>query len=401
MNALQKIWCRTYQAVMKAATPLLPWREPELLEFENGTRGLGAFVRNKGYAKMLVVTGPNVYKKGLADELIMGLEENGVKYALFNRVVNNPTIDNIEEAYALYKAEGCDSIVALGGGSPMDLAKVVGARAAKPNKSVKKMKGLLKIMKRIPDLYAIPTTAGSGSETTIAAVVSDSKTHEKYPINDLSLIPRYAILDPKLTAALPPSTTATTGMDALTHAVEAYIGRSNTKKTKESAEKAVKLIFDNLLKAYEHGDDIEARRNMQRASYYAGVAFTRAYVGYVHALAHALGGFYGTPHGLANSVLLPVVLEYYGESAHKPLARLAEITGICTDKDDDAAKATKFIDRIKEMNVLMDIPSNIDGIKPEDVPEMAKRAAAEGNPLYPVPRLLGEDELAKIYGLIM
>ena len=401
MNDLQKIWCRTYQTVMKAATPLLPWREPELLEFENGTRGLGAFVRNKGYAKMLVVTGPNVYKKGLADELIRGLEENGVKYALFNRVVNNPTIDNIEEAYALYKAEGCDSIVALGGGSPMDLAKVVGARAAKPNKSVKKMKGLLKIMKRIPDLYAIPTTAGSGSETTIAAVVSDSKTHEKYPINDLSLIPRYAILDPKLTVALPPSTTATTGMDALTHAVEAYIGRSNTKKTKESAEKAVKLIFDNLLKAYEHGDDIEARRNMQRASYYAGVAFTRAYVGYVHALAHALGGFYGTPHGLANSVLLPVVLEYYGESAYKPLARLAEITGICTDKDDDAAKATKFIDRIKEMNALMDIPSNIDGIKPEDVPEMAKRAAAEGNPLYPVPRLLGEDELAKIYGLIM
>lgn len=401
MNALQKIWCRAYQTVMKAATPLLPWREPELLEFENGTRGLGAFVRNKGYAKMLVVTGPNVYKKGLADELIRGLDENGVKYALFNRVVNNPTIDNIEEAYALYKAEGCDSIVALGGGSPMDLAKVVGARAAKPNKSVKKMKGLLKIMKRIPDLYAIPTTAGSGSETTIAAVVSDSKTHEKYPINDLSLIPRYAILDPKLTVALPPSTTATTGMDALTHAVEAYIGRSNTKKTKESAEKAVKLIFDNLLKAYEHGDDIEARRNMQRASYYAGVAFTRAYVGYVHALAHALGGFYGTPHGLANSVLLPVVLEYYGESAYKPLARLAEITGICTDKDDDAAKATKFIDRIKEMNALMDIPSNIDGIKPEDVPEMAKRAAAEGNPLYPVPRLLGEDELAKIYGLIM
>ena len=140
---------------------------------------------------------------------------------------------------------------------------------------------------------------------------------------------------------------------------------------------------------------------MQRASYYAGVAFTRAYVGYVHALAHALGGFYGTPHGLANSVLLPVVLEYYGESAHKPLARLAEITGICIDKDDDAAKATKFIDRIKEMNALMDIPSNIDGIKPEDVPEMAKRAAAEGNPLYPVPKLLGEDELAKIYGLIM
>ena len=140
---------------------------------------------------------------------------------------------------------------------------------------------------------------------------------------------------------------------------------------------------------------------MQTASYYAGVAFTRAYVGYVHALAHALGGFYGTPHGLANSVLLPVVLEYYGESAHKPLARLAEIGGICSEGDDDAAKATKFIEKIKEMNAAMLIPSVIDGIDPKDVPEMAKRAAAEGNPLYPVPRLLGADELEKIYGLIM
>ena len=400
MYAFQKLWCRTFQTVMKYASAVLPWREPEILDLNGGTRGLGAFVKTKGYKKVFVVTGPNVYKRGLADELIKGLEENGVPYALFNRVVNNPTIDNIEEAFALYRSEGCDAIIALGGGSPMDLAKVVGARAAKPNKPVKKMKGLLKIMKRIPDLYAIPTTAGSGSETTLAAVVSDSVTHEKYPINDLSIIPRYAILDPRLTTALPPQTTATTGMDALTHAVEAYIGRSNTKKTKESAEKAVKLIFDNLLTAYEHGDDLEARRNMQTASYYAGVAFTRAYVGYVHALAHALGGFYGTPHGLANSVLLPVVLEYYGESAHKPLARLAEIVGICSEGD-DAAKATKFIEKIKEMNAAMLIPSVIDGIDPKDVPEMAKRAAAEGNPLYPVPRLLGADELEKIYGLIM
>lgn len=401
MNAFQKLWCRAFQTVMKYAGAVLPWREPEILDLNGGTRGLGAFVKTKGYKKVFVVTGPNVYKRGLADELIKGLEENGVPYALFNRVVNNPTIDNIEEAFALYRSEGCDAIIALGGGSPMDLAKVVGARAAKPNKPVKKMKGLLKIMKRIPDLYAIPTTAGSGSETTLAAVVSDSVTHEKYPINDLSIIPRYAILDPRLTTALPPQTTATTGMDALTHAVEAYIGRSNTKKTKESAEKAVKLIFDNLLTAYEHGDDLEARRNMQTASYYAGVAFTRAYVGYVHALAHALGGFYGTPHGLANSVLLPVVLEYYGESAHKPLARLAEIVDICSEGDDDAAKATKFIEKIKEMNAAMLIPSVIDGIDPKDVPEMAKRAAAEGNPLYPVPRLLGADELEKIYGLIM
>lgn len=400
MNIFQRLWCRTFQTVMKTASPLLPWREPQLLQFEDGTHGLGAFVKDKGYKKIFVVTGPNVYKRGLADGLIKGLEESGVKYELFNRVVNNPTIDNIEEAYALYSSSGCDAIVALGGGSPMDLAKVVGARAARPKKSVKQMKGLLKVMKRIPDLYAIPTTAGSGSETTIAAVVSDSKTHEKYPINDLCLIPRYAILDATLTAGLPPSTTATTGMDALTHAVEAYIGKSNTKKTKERAEQAVKLIFENLEKAYADGNDLTARANMQKASYYAGVAFTRAYVGYVHALAHALGGFYGTPHGLANSVLLPVVLEYYGESAYKPLARLADITGLSRSGDDDRAKATRFIQRIKDMNSAMQIPCNIEGINADDIPAMAERAAQEANPLYPVPRLFDEEDLKKIYGLI-
>lgn len=397
MNVFFKVWCRVFQGVMRLSSPMLPWREPELLEFSDGTHGLGAYIKNKGYAKVFVVTGPNVFKKGLADELLKGFDENSIKYELFNRVVNNPTIDNIEEAYALYKSSGCDAIVALGGGSPMDLAKVVGARAVKPSQPVKKMKGLLKVLKRLPDLYAIPTTAGSGSETTIAAVVSDSKTHEKYAINDLSLIPRYAILDPRLTVGLPPMTTATTGMDALTHAVEAYIGKSNSKLTAQRAEQAVKLIFDNLYNAYKDGSDMTARANMQKASYYAGVAFTRAYVGYVHALAHALGGFYGTAHGLANSVLLPVVLESYGESAYKPLAKLADITGVCDVNDSLQTKAVKFINKIKEMNCAMGIPEKIEEIKQEDIPAMAKRAEQESNPLYPVPKLMDEQELQSLY----
>lgn len=399
MNAFYKFYCRAFQKVMKLVSPALPWREPQLLSPEGGVEGLGAMIKGK-YRKVFVVTGPNVYKKGLADGLLRGFDENGVAYALFNRVVNNPTIDNIEEAFAIYRNEECDAIVALGGGSPMDLAKVVGARAARPDKKVKQMKGLLKIRKRIPDLYAIPTTAGSGSETTLAAVVSDSQTHEKYAINDVSLIPRYAILDPKMTVGLPPQTTATTGMDALTHAVEAYIGGSNTKLTRTRAEQAVELIFANLEKAYENGSDLEARTNMQKASYFAGVAFTRAYVGYVHALAHALGGFYGTPHGLANAVLLPVVLEYYGKSAAKSLASLADVVGIGDKGDDEVAKAAKFVSRIKEMNDEMDIPATIEGIREEDIPLMAERAFKEACPLYPVPEILSKAQLEEIYRMI-
>ena len=399
MNAFYKFYCRVFQKTMKLVSPLLPWREPQLLAPEGGAEGLGAMIKGK-YRKVLVVTGPNVFKKGLADGLLRGFDSAGVKYELFNRVVNNPTIDNIEEAFTVYRNGECDAIVALGGGSPMDLAKVVGARAARPEKKVKQMKGLLKIRKRIPDLYAIPTTAGSGSETTLAAVVSDSETHEKYAINDVSLIPRYAILDPKMTVGLPPQTTATTGMDALTHAVEAYIGGSNTKLTRTRAEQAVKLIFENLEKAYAEGADIDARTNMQKASYYAGVAFTRAYVGYVHALAHALGGFYGTPHGLANAVLLPVVLEYYGKSAEKPLARLADIVGVSEPDDDDAAKAAKFVSKVKEMNANMGIPTTIEGIKPEDIPLMADRAFKEACPLYPVPEILDRPQLEELYRMI-
>ena len=396
MNAFYKFYCRVFQKTMKLVSPLLPWREPQLLAPEGGAEGLGAMIKGK-YRKVLVVTGPNVFKKGLADGLLRGFDSAGVKYELFNRVVNNPTIDNIEEAFTVYRNGECDAIVALGGGSPMDLAKVVGARAARPEKKVKQMKGLLKIRKRIPDLYAIPTTAGSGSETTLAAVVSDSETHEKYAINDVSLIPRYAILDPKMTVGLPPQTTATTGMDALTHAVEAYIGGSNTKLTRTRAEQAVKLIFDNLKKAYDDGADIEARTNMQKASYYAGVAFTRAYVGYVHALAHALGGFYGTPHGLANAVLLPIVLQMYGSSCEKRLARLARNAGVVDEAVSDVETAQRFIDWVQEMNDSMGIPRKLSGIQEEDIQLMAKHADKEGNPLYPVPKLMNRKELEAIY----
>ena len=281
----------------------------------------------------------------------------------------------------------------------MDCAKAVGARLARPHKSLSKMEGILKIWHRLPLLIAVPTTAGTGSETTLAAVITDADTHHKYAINDFNLIPDYAVLEPSVTYGLPPQLTATTGMDALTHAIEAYIGRSTTRQTRSAAVEAIKLIFDNLQNAYNNGNDKTARHHMLRASYLAGTAFTKSYVGYVHAVAHSLGGCYGIPHGLANSVLLPITLEAYGTAAHKKLARLARLTGI-SDSDLDAVAAGEFIRHIRNMNLSMNIPETLDGIRNEDIPKLARYADKEANPLYPVPVLWGPSKLEQMYHLV-
>ncbi len=261
------------------------------------------------------------------------------------------------------------------------------------------MEGILKIWHRLPLLIAVPTTAGTGSETTLAAVITDADTHHKYAINDFNLIPDYAVLEPSVTYGLPPQLTATTGMDALTHAIEAYIGRSTTKQTRSAAVEAIQLIFANLQNAYNNGNDKTARHHMLRASYLAGTAFTKSYVGYVHAVAHSLGGCYGIPHGLANSVLLPVILEAYGTAAHKKLARLARLTGI-SDSDLDAVAAGEFIRHIRNMNLSMNIPETLDGIRNEDIPKLARYADKEANPLYPVPVLWGPSKLEQMYHLV-
>lgn len=256
------------------------------------------------------------------------------------------------------------------------------------------MRGELKIRHKLPPFFAVPTTAGTGTEATLAAVVTNLQTHEKYAVNDPKLRPKYAVLDPELTAGLPADITAATGMDALTHAVEAYIGLSGTKSTDEYAEKAIKLIFENLEAAYNDGQNLEARENMLVASYYAGMAFTRAYVGYVHAVAHNLGGIYGTPHGLANAVILPHMLEYYGDTAYAKLAKLAEVANLGGYSQAD--KAMNFIDAIKAMNKRMNIPEHFDFIKDEDIPTIVERALREGNPLYPVPKIMDEADCERV-----
>ncbi len=399
MNIFYKMYCRTFQAVLKQLIKFMPWRKPELLQFENGAAGLASFVKSKGIEKVLVVTDGNLMKLGLCAPMLEAMEKEGVKAAVYDKVVANPTIDNVEAALALYNESGAQGIIAFGGGSPMDCAKGVGARVARPKKSIPKMKGILKVVKKMPPFFAIPTTSGTGSETTLAAVITDTTNpehHLKYAIQDFPLIPHYAVLDPSLTAGLPQKVTSTTGMDALCHAIEAYIGNSNTKETRQKAEEAVKLIFTYLKRAYDDGKDMEARKNMQTAAFDAGVAFTRAYVGNVHAMGHAMGAKYNTPHGLAMAVILPHMLDFYGEKIYKKLAKLADVVGITGA--DEAEKAKAFIKAVKDMNAYMQIPENFGGIiKKEDAVDMSEAAYKEANPLYPVPVMMGKEDFVKMY----
>ena len=398
---LKKIWYRIYQRVLMLGMCFMDWSEPELLEGEGAVLRLPSFIKSKGITKVLIVTDKGLMGLHLLDPLFEELEKEGIQYIVFDNVQPNPTIPNIEECKDVYNSNNCQGIIAFGGGSPMDCAKAAAARVVKPKQSVRKMRGYLKIHKKLPPFFAVPTTAGTGSETTLAAVVTDPTTHEKNAICDSNLRPKYAVLDPALTIGLPPHITSTTGMDALTHAVEAYIGKSNVKSTIKYAEDATKLIHENLEKAYNNGKDMEARENMLKASFYAGSAFTRAFVGYVHAIAHNLGGMYNTPHGLANAVILPYVLDWYGASAYKRLAKLADLIGITKEEMTNEEKAKTFIAEVRRMNQAMNIPDKFDFIKEKDIPLLVKRALKEGNPGYPVPKIMNEKECEKVIRSLM
>lgn len=394
MNIFKKLYCRTFQFVFKVAIPLLPYKRPVIL---NSVSDCADVIKSHGANKAFIVTDGGVMRCGLVDGLTAALSDAGVEYSIYDKTMPNPTVTAVEDARAMYLSEQCDAIIAVGGGSAMDLAKACGARIARPKKSIKAMAGILHVRKKLPLLIAVPTTAGTGSETTIAAVITDGETHRKFAVNDFPLIPKYAVLDHRLTMGLPKSVTAYTGMDALTHAVEAYIGRSTTKSTRENAVNAVKLVFTNLKTCYDDPTDAAARKNMLLAAHYAGIAFTKSYVGYVHAIAHSLSGKYGLAHGLTCSVLLPVVLESYGKAAHKKLAKLAKAVGIAEKTDDKATAAKKFISAVYAMNEYLNIPRGFAEIRDEDIDQMSRYADKEGNPLYPVPKLFSRKQLKQLY----
>ena len=398
MNLIQHICCRAYQGIFRAALPFLPYREPEIL---HRCEELPDTLKQHKINKILIVTDPGIVACGLITKITSVLAKEKISYSVYDQTSANPTVRNVEEALALYQKEHCQALLAIGGGSAMDCAKALGARIACPKKTLGQLKGTLHVLHRIPLLIAVPTTAGTGSENTLAAVITDSEKKHKYVLNDFVLIPRYAILDAELTYSLPPHLTATTGMDALTHAVEAYIGRSTTKETREKALLAVKTIYQNIETAYHDGHNHAAREQMLNAAYLAGFAFSRSYVGYVHAVAHSLGGQYNSPHGLANAVLLPEVLESYGSCIHQKLHMLGCVAGVCTEQDSIKAGAGKFIASIRTLNKNMGIPDFLSGIQESDIETMSVHAAKEANPLYPVPKLMTRRELEAFYRLML
>ncbi len=384
MSKIETFYDRGFQAVFNLGARCLPWRRPIPVSGVGAVRRIPELLSAEQVEKVMVVTGPTVGKK-LAPKILAELDGAGIAWTLFAEVEANPSVDTVNRIQKLYLDSGCQGFIAIGGGSPMDAAKAAAARVVRPRTPVGKMAGLLKVGRKIPPYIAVPTTAGTGSETTIAAVITDSETHHKYALMDLHLVPKYAVLDPEMTRELPPKITSTTGMDALTHAVEAYLCWTyNTAESIRLAEEAVQGIFRWLERAFNDGGDMQARTEMLIASYKAGFAFTRAGVGNVHAIAHTLGGLYNTPHGLANAVILPIVLEDYGAAVEEKLAHLAVITGLKLDGS-SAEKAGAFIDEVRAMNRRMGIPTGFDFIKEEDIPQMITWALAEANPVYPVP----------------
>ena len=394
-HRLHVLWCRTFQAVLKVGNYFMGYRMPHYLDGPGAIRRLPAFLKEQNIHDVLVVTDAFLLRRGMPDPMLEEMKQQGIRYTLMVLNGPDPSSDDVEAGYKLYADNGCKSIIALGGGSSMDCAKGIAAKAAHPRKSVVQLQGLLKVHKPICPFVAIPTTAGTGSETTVAAVITDSATRRKAAINDPFLIPKYAVLDPELTVSLPPHVTATTGMDALCHAVESYTNWTYcTKLEKQLSKDAVKLIYDNLLAAYRNGGDMEARQNMQRASFFAGRSFTRGCVGCVHAVGHTLGGLYGVPHGLAMATILPHVMRQYGSAAHKRLAELAEVCGM--EGRNDEEKALKFIEWIEQLKRAMDLPVGLDMIKSEDIPQIVAWAKAETNPLYPTPVVWGDEDFKRL-----
>ena len=389
MSSLKNAYYRGFQAVFNVGARCLSWRRPIPVSGPGAIRRIPELLREEKVGRVMLVTGPTVGRK-LAPKILAELDAAGIAWTMFDQVEANPSVSTVNRIRERYLAEGCEGFLAVGGGSPMDAAKAAAACVVRRTDEVGKMAGLMKVGRKLPPFIAVPTTAGTGSETTIAAVVTDGETHHKYALMDLHLVPKIAVLDPEMTRELPPKITAATGMDALTHAVEAYLCWTyNTAESIRLAEEAVVGIFRFLERAYRDGSDMEARTEMLIASYKAGFAFTRAGVGNVHAIAHTLGGLYNTPHGLANAVILPIVLEDYGAAVEKKLAHLAELSGVKTGGT-DAEKEAAFIAEIRAMNRRMEIPTGFSHIREEDVPQMVAWALAEANPVYPVPVIYDE-----------
>jgi alcohol dehydrogenase class IV len=380
-------------ALMRGAglvTRFIPIPQPTLLVGPGSSGRLGQAIAGFGHSKILIVTDSIISKLGLLKPLTDALSAGGANYVVFDEITPDAPIPLIEKGIAFYKEHECDAIVAFGGGSSMDASKAIAVAVSNP-KPLRQLAGYLKGLRAPVKIYAVPTTAGTGSEVTVAAVISDPETHKKLVIVDPRMVPKMAALDPSLMTGLPPHITAATGIDALTHAVEAFVGHWTTGYSDGMALTAVGLIFENLRVAYNDGANLAAREKMALASTYAGFAFTRANVGYVHAIAHQFGGLYHTPHGLANAIMLPYVLKYSSPVITERLATLALRAKVGTEDESSEVLAQKFLDAVDQLNRDLGIPTYLAALKESDIPALAKAACWEAHTGYPVPRYMSQD----------
>jgi len=387
--SLKVPYYKSMAKVMKIAAAIVPMPKPTLFTGEDSSLELCQAISQLGYKKLLIVTDEVLVKIGLLDKIKARLSELNVAYVIYDGVLPDPTYDQVHTGVDILRNNHCDAILAVGGGSPIDASKAIAAKATN-DKSLEKMAGLFKLRKAPMPLFAIPTTAGTGSEVTIVSVVSDPITHQKTPIIDPKLVPVMAALDGGMMLGLPASVTAATGMDALTHAIESFISVNATPDTDAYGLAATRLIMENLETAVKDGKNLEARQNMAMASYYAGLAFTKASVGYVHAIAHNFGAYYSTPHGLANSIVLPHILDYSKGSIINRLAQLAEVSGLRKGNETNTQLADKFIAKIRSMLKEFDIPEQLDTLKTDDIPKIAKSALEEAHNNYPVPKYMDQ-----------
>lgn len=384
---------RFLKIFMKPVSRIIAIPRPILFVGPGSTQRLCDLIASSGFQRVLIATDSILAKLGLVEPLREQLIAHGVDVALFDGIVPDPTDDVLHLGATAVQAHRSQAIVAVGGGSSIDAAKVIAAMAT-TGKSPRKLIGMLKVNKPPLPLYAVPTTAGTGSEVTVAAVVTDPKKHEKAAVIDPKLVPLAAALDPVMMKGMPKPITAATGMDALTHAVEAFLNRWPHPETRSLCVSAVRLIFENLPRAYEDGDDLEAREATALASLYAGLAFTKAYVGYVHAFSHKLGGTYGVPHGLCNAIVLPYVLDFVKDSgyARARLAELAVAIGAGDDNERPEILAQRFIDRVRELNKMFGVPKEIAALTVSDLSTVARAAMVEASRDYPVPKVMTLEE---------
>ena len=394
MNIISKAYSRCFQAGIRVLSKIIRFSIPKSYE---RLEDIAKSIKNHKLKKPILVVSNTVSKLDRFKDLLASLDKEEISYFVYTGVGSDPTFKMIDVLTGFYKAHECDSIIAIGGGSIMDAAKVMGVLVKYPKKRIEKFRGVLKVHRNLPFFIAVPTTAGTGSEVTIAAVVTNEATGDKFSISDGHLVPDEIILDDTLLKDLPKTIIAGSGMDALTHAIEAYIGESGTKFTDTNALKAINLIGSNLEEFYNNPLNDSARKNMLYASYHAGLAFTRAYVGYVHSLAHAVGGVYHKSHGLSVAILLPYVLEAYGKNAYKKLAKAYDEINPLGYNLSIEDKAKSLICYIRDLNKSLDIPSSFNGlIKEKDLDALASHAAKEANPWYPVPKELSKKELKEI-----